>query len=230
MVCPVEALPLVDPQVLARFRSTRQCEVSRFEPRRRSEFVAWGRLWPLLFRPTDLDRERETGPSAALEDRARRLMTRALEDSAAVRSRAPQLSGAVLVNPDSDLAVMTCAAALEILLPRLGEHVLLHPLYSPTMLVIAALAAASRGECSPLSELPEGQYLCTGLERILHREPDLAASMALVHSRIACVVYQEPDAGSGGLGSRYKLHTLRSINHRFRVYRLSAEDETSVTD
>ena len=191
--------------------------------------MAWGSMWPLLFRPTDVDRDRETGPSAVFEDRVRRLMSSVQEDTAALRIRhsssLSHLSGAIIVNPDNNQIVMTCASAIDILFPRLGEGVLRHPLYSPAMLVIAALAACSRGECSPLSELPRGQYLCTGLELYLHREPDLAASMALVHSRIACVIYREADEGGGGLGSRYKLHTLRSINHRFRVYRIRTEDE-----
>ena len=222
----------IDAGIMSRFKSTRRCAVSRFEPRKRSEFVAWGSMWPLLFRPTDLDREREAGPSAVFEERARRHMHRVEEDTAAIRSKYSMctsgLSGAVIVDPDSDRVVMTCALALDLLVSRLGDKLLEHHLYSPTMLVISALAAASRGECLPISELPGGQYLCTGLELFLHTEPNLASSMALVHSRVACVVYREFDASAGGLGSRYKLHTLRSINHRFRVYRLRDVEETTL--
>ena len=43
-------------------------------------------------------------------------------------------------------------------------------------------------------------------------------SMALVHSRIRRVVYCRPNTASGGLGSYYRIHTLSSLNHRFRVF------------
>ena len=200
--------------------------MSRFEPRDRSEFTAWSERWPLLFRPSDTDRARETGPSAALTARAVSFMQRVSEDSDAVLGlcsslgRDSRLSGALLVDPAGEQVVMTCAHALRLLLERHGERLLEHPVYSPTMLVIAGVAAVARGECAPLVALPRDQYLCTGLELFLAAEPDLASSMALVHSRIASVVYAEGNSGDGGLGSRYDLHTLRSINHRFRVFRL----------
>lgn len=42
--------------------------------------------------------------------------------------------------------------------------------------------------------------------------------MALVHSRIRRVVYCKPNPVNGGLGSYYRIHTLSSLNHRFRVF------------
>jgi len=42
--------------------------------------------------------------------------------------------------------------------------------------------------------------------------------MALVHSRIRRVVYCKPNVVNGGLGSYYRIHTLSSLNHRFRVF------------
>ena len=50
-------------------------------------------------------------------------------------------------------------------------------------------------------------------------------AMALVHSRIRRVVYALPSADQGALGSRYRLHTERALNHHFAVYRGFLADE-----
>ena len=50
-------------------------------------------------------------------------------------------------------------------------------------------------------------------------------AMALVHSRIRRVVYAVPSPQTGALGTRYHIHTLRSLNHRYRVHRLVTSDE-----
>jgi len=54
--------------------------------------------------------------------------------------------------------------------------------------------------------------------------------MALVHSRIGRVFYIN-QTEDGALGTRYKLHTLTALNHRFDVYRCvlsdSGDSETS---
>ena len=47
--------------------------------------------------------------------------------------------------------------------------------------------------------------------------------MALVHSRIGRVFYTDPSE-DGALGTRYKLHTLAALNHRFDVYRCMLPD------
>ncbi|RYH22715.1 hypothetical protein EON65_18800 [archaeon] len=73
---------------------------------------------------------------------------------------------------------------------------------------------------TPLDLLLPGQYLCTGLDLFIHTEPDLFASMALVHSRIRRVFYLEPDESSGALGSGVHLHDLPGLNHHYRVFRV----------
>jgi tRNA-specific adenosine deaminase 3 len=210
--------------------------VCKYYPRNRAEFeeyreVSW---FPILFRPNDLDRERERGLSDEFVASTSKFMQLVEEDSldisrvtAALGEALTDLSGAVLVDPHSGAVVMSAAVALQRKLSVHGPSLLKHALYSPTMLVIGALSAVLRLEYSPhpLTAPPLDQYLCTGLILYLHREPDMVASMALVHSRIAAVVYKVPNP-DGALGSQYKLHTLRSINHRFRVYRSAVTTDT----
>lgn len=63
-------------------------------------------------------------------------------------------------------------------------------------------------------------------------QPTAMDAMALVHSRIQRVVYAMP-SDDGAIGTRYHIHTLRSLNHRYRAYLLrplpqllSSEEDT----
>ena len=50
-------------------------------------------------------------------------------------------------------------------------------------------------------------------------------AMALVHSRIGRVFYIN-HSDDGALGTRYKLHTLTALNHRFDVYHCLLPDSS----
>lgn len=63
------------------------------------------------------------------------------------------------------------------------------------------------------------EYLCSGCDAYVTLEPCAMCAMALAHSRIRRVIYAVPCATQGALGSRYRLHTERSINHHYQVYR-----------
>ncbi|CAM9287683.1 unnamed protein product [Hapterophycus canaliculatus] len=62
------------------------------------------------------------------------------------------------------------------------------------------------------------QYLCTGFDLYITREPCLMCAMALVHSRVRRVIYGVRDTERGCLGSVMMLHTLKSLNHNYRVF------------
>ena len=50
--------------------------------------------------------------------------------------------------------------------------------------------------------------------------------MALVHQRVRRVYYGVPNVSGGALGSKYKLHGQRSLNHQYTVFQVSIpEDE-----
>ncbi|KAM9989442.1 hypothetical protein ACTFIY_005474 [Dictyostelium cf. discoideum] len=79
-------------------------------------------------------------------------------------------------------------------------------------------------ECNILSFVNLGQYLATNFHLYITKEPCLMCSMALVHSRVKRVVYGS-SSRDGGLGSYLKIHTEKSLNHRFEVYKDFMEDE-----
>ena len=58
----------------------------------------------------------------------------------------------------------------------------------------------------------------------LQVEPDAMTSMALVHSRIRRVYILQKDPKAGGIGGRWNVHTMRGLNHHFRVFSISHSD------
>lgn len=69
------------------------------------------------------------------------------------------------------------------------------------------------------------KYLCTGYDIYLTREPCIMCSMALVHSRIFRIIYGIDNLNSGGVCSKYLLHSYPSLNHHFKVYHKLLEEE-----
>jgi tRNA(Arg) A34 adenosine deaminase TadA len=74
-------------------------------------------------------------------------------------------------------------------------------------------------------------YLCTGYNLLdltyhsgfyafIDKEPCVMCSMALLHSRIDTVFYSKPNKKNGGLGSLFKIHCTKSLNHHFKVFRV----------
>ncbi len=64
-------------------------------------------------------------------------------------------------------------------------------------------------------------YLCTGYDAFLAHEPNAFTAMAMLHSRVGRVFYMDDDPKCGvlGNGKSVQLHTLKGINHRYRVYK-----------
>ena len=58
----------------------------------------------------------------------------------------------------------------------------------------------------------------------LSNEPNTFTAMAMLHSRVGRVFYFDDDEKYGVVSnntSKVQLHTLKGINHRFRVFKLT---------
>ena len=66
-------------------------------------------------------------------------------------------------------------------------------------------------------------YLATGYLVVCKSEPCVMCAMALLHSRVATVVFPHKRGSNtpfGGLGSLCNIHTERNLNHKFNVFRI----------
>ncbi|GAB68259.1 cytidine and deoxycytidylate deaminase-like protein, partial [Plasmodium cynomolgi strain B] len=72
---------------------------------------------------------------------------------------------------------------------------------------------------STLNPVEDDQYLCTNYYAYLSHEPCFMCAMAMVHSRIKCVIFDELNRDNGALFSRAKLHCVKNLNHHFKVYK-----------
>ncbi|XP_040004371.1 probable inactive tRNA-specific adenosine deaminase-like protein 3 [Xiphias gladius] len=114
-----------------------------------------------------------------------------------------------------------------------------HPLHHAVMVCIDLVAQSQGGGCysfdrypacrftSPTSETFQNvtdvdassqPYICTGYDLYVTREPCVMCAMALVHSRIGRVFYGSSSA-DGALGTKFKIHSQKDLNHRFDVYK-----------
>ncbi|XP_020488799.2 probable inactive tRNA-specific adenosine deaminase-like protein 3 [Labrus bergylta] len=115
-----------------------------------------------------------------------------------------------------------------------------HPLHHAVMVCIDLVAQSQGGGCYPFDRYPactfnpapnsdpiptdpdteasSQPYICTGYDFYVTREPCVMCAMALVHSRVGRVFYGTASA-DGALGTKYKIHTQKDLNHRFEVYK-----------
>jgi tRNA(adenine34) deaminase len=70
-----------------------------------------------------------------------------------------------------------------------------------------------------------GNYRLTGATLYVTVEPCLMCVGALIHARVARVVYGAAEPKSGALVSAFSAHTLPSLNHRLDVLGGVLEDE-----
>lgn len=219
LVCPEKYFEKIPLELLNYCNKKNIVKVSKVPALNKNEFEEWGRIWPSSYRPNLIERERENGPTQEHIESVKKYMELVKEDK--IRSEIElkkKNNGGIIVNPVNEMVVMTSTNAYLYLKNLKGERTLFNPIYTTAMICIEGVSAMVRGEIDSKGVLPEDYYLCTGLDLYLNMEPDLMTSMALVHSRIRNVYFLNESLNDGALKTFYKLHSLRSLNHKFRVF------------
>ena len=85
---------------------------------------------------------------------------------------------------------------------------------------ISMSQSLSMSQSQPLSPTTSSNsYLLTGCDAFLTHEPGLMDAMALVHARVARVVFARPALGGRGAFLTGKpIHEASGMNHRYLVY------------
>lgn len=95
-----------------------------------------------------------------------------------------------------------------------------NPLAHCSSQLLAKVSHMDRTGTRPHIPTAPNNYLLTDLTVFSTHEPCLYCSMALLHSRIACLIYLKASTGAGGCGTVYNLHEQKGTNHHFEVWAL----------
>nr|XP_057937229.1 probable inactive tRNA-specific adenosine deaminase-like protein 3 [Doryrhamphus excisus] len=203
-------------------------------PLTRPQFELASKHWPTSFHEDKhlTDAMRGDFFSSAQKAKMQSYMTHAVAAAKKGKVLGMEAVGAVVVNPLTETIIAVghdCRRK--------------HPLHHAVMVCIDIVAHMQGGGCYSFDEYPacsstssgpvstpvspsclytEGTtqqpYICTGYDLYVTREPCVMCVMALVHSRIGRVFYGTAFS-DGALGSKFKIHTQKDLNHHFEVYK-----------
>lgn len=164
----------------------------------RTQYQEWKLLWPISVEAQHFQRAKLTMEEIPIiQNNIKLLMT--LEDTGMV------------VDPRDNIPISQAKMDLDV---SLLDHCVMRLVENVSNCEKKRQTAASTGNVR--KKETDGYYL-TGLDVYLNEEPCAMCSMALVHSRVRRVFWIK-SRSDGGLGSRYKFHEKKSLNHHFKVY------------
>jgi hypothetical protein len=102
LLCPISSIELLPAEIKLQYLDQyeqRELDVCKYPPRTRDQFIEWGELWPIVYRPTESDRIREEGISISEQSVMEEFMRAVMEDDVEMkRLTGNDELGAVLVN------------------------------------------------------------------------------------------------------------------------------------
>lgn len=203
--------------------------VPRYCPLMREQHKAWTEIWPISYRAhvatTPLDPSSWIGPEhiQTLASYMRQLFPLAAKSGNAcviLNSQFEELAiaGCTDVSPLTHCAMNAINIVAQNQKQQMPDTEIEH--------IKRTVAPSSSADSDANADKPQ-EYLCTGAIALFVREPCIMCSMALLHSRIACVIYALSNVQSGGLGSRFSVHCEPALNHHFYAYKgFLAEEST----
>jgi hypothetical protein len=136
IICPEDCFDRLVPEDLrTSLNDISVVNVPRFAPHSRSDFEEWGQLWPIQFRPSEVDRAREQGLDEEESARLSRYMQMLDEvDSSLERETGEKNQGVIVVNPANGAIITTSLSAFAAEVSSRGKDAALaHPLHTPVM-------------------------------------------------------------------------------------------------
>ena len=185
----------------------------------KEELLVFNSIWPTIFFERKSNESKEQQKQLTDDEVKQMLhgMHLVLEDDH---------ESAIIMDPSCHGGAVVSRSREEWLLqqPSMGRN----PLSTPVLLALQGVSRKERmsalGHGLASNEFRQGQYLCTGYDIFLNKEPSVYEAMALVHSRMRRVIFSatnDCDGGLGGTGAESAVHCLPATNHRYRVFMYS---------
>ena len=216
----------------------------------RHAFQTLSQLWPMVFHPEQTQEAKNLSSEELDEMQQHMKAFLAVEKQQHLKKCAQSgcvmNGGGRIVNPQTKETIDLCAPLKELEEPILIEDRPLHHISFQLIDVVAKVYKYQQQQ----QQLQDGQkkrksnhlaysknphddrepdqvqYLCTGYDLYLFVEPCFMCAMALVHSRFRRIIYAIPNQLGGALETHCQLHTFPSLNHHYRVYRYSFDEES----
>lgn len=218
-------------------------KIPAFPPLTRPQFEEASRHWPTSFHEDKQVTVALKGELFSKDEKAKmqKYMEQAIEAAKAGKEEGMASVGALVVDPDTDAvlavahdcrnspnpllhAVMVC---IDLIAHGQGGGAYNYKKYPACHFVptdashyLANDNSLPSVDLSSLEQATESglPYICTGYDLYVTREPCVMCAMALVHSRIRRVFFGVISS-DGALGTKYKIHTKKDLNHRFEVFK-----------
>eukprot|EP00116_Pleurobrachia_bachei_P007700 sb/3467962/ len=101
-----------------------------------------------------------------------------------------------------------------------------HPFETIRHAAFVAISTVAKTQVKTLKrKLGEGDYLCRGFDVVMAREPCIMCAMALVHSRVRRLYFNQDREDFGGVTSA-KLQEIKALNHHFEVYKVELDHDS----
>ncbi len=227
LVCPVSHKDYINMTLYSQYFDTfKSVKVPKYEPNTYDEYVHANSVWPTSFKRNHKSFQvimDEILNSEFIIKENIKLALNDLNKCIVDFKWESDKCGGIIVNPKGNLVVASCYDVISYNLGKYGDKYRTHPLLSPTLMCIDGVSLICRDEIENKGVLYDDHYLCTGLDLYVVNEPDIMSGMALVHSRIRNVYYLQSDTKYGALGSIYKIHSMRTLNHKYKVYQINIE-------
>jgi len=199
-------------------------QVPRYEPLMKAQYESWTKTWPITLKahipstPSPMEAF-STESIQHFVSCMRRLIPLATEAGNACMILAPSGLELSTVASTSDTVLSHCCINLITLVAN-------HQLKESNN---TQYTHHKRNSVDHAPDPKPIDYLCNGCTVLVVREPCIMCSMALLHSRVACVIYAVPNPSSGGLGSRFSIHCETRLNHHFHVYKGLLQHEVPIS-
>ena len=141
LLCPESFIDRIPTRIKSLYNDFKVVEVCRFEPRSRKNWEEWGNLWPVKFKPKEIDRVRDIGlTSEELKDVDLNLSFLNEEILLLKSGEYEMISAGLLIDPITNTELVKTSESFKSLVLNKNDKFYKNPIWTPGIMLIDSLA------------------------------------------------------------------------------------------